>query len=70
MNTDDNQEPQVPIEVESEQDWNNNVNQIVEVMSNVNTESPAAELNATSMQDFDGERIEFNEDLPGLNTIK
>lgn len=68
MNTDNDQEPQnTP---EADQDWNNNVDQAVEILSNIDTGSPEAELNATSMQDYDGGRIEFNEDLSGSNTIK
>lgn len=43
---------------------------MVDALQDVDTQAPNAELNATSISDNNGGRIELNEDLDGPNVIK
>lgn len=43
---------------------------MVDALQDVDTQAPNAELNATSISDNNGGRIELNEDLAGPNVIK
>lgn len=43
---------------------------LVDALQSVDTESPEASLNATSIEDNNGDRIELNEDPSDPNVIK
>ncbi|MDO8498402.1 MAG: hypothetical protein Q7S44_01315 [bacterium] len=43
---------------------------LVDVLQSVDTESPEANLNATSIEDNNGDRIELNEDPPNFESSR
>lgn len=48
----------------------NNLTQVMDAMKSVDTKSPEAQANATSIADNNGGRIELNEDLKNPKIIK
>lgn len=68
MNNDDpNQSPQP---TDSSNDSGPALTDLVDALQSVDTQSPEASLNATSIEDNNGDRIELNEDPSDPNVIK
>ena len=74
MNTDDpNQTPTSDNQqqtTDSSSDSGQPLADLVDALQSVDTESPEASLNATSIEDNNGDRIELNEDPSDPNVIK
>ena len=63
MNTDEpNQTPQQPTDSSDNSDSGQPLADLVDVLQSVDTTTPEASLNATSIEDNNGDRIELNED--------
>lgn len=77
MNTDDpNPTPmsdnnqQIPTDAGNNNDSGQPLADLVDALQSVDTQSPEASLNATSIEDNNGDRIELNEDPSDPNIIK
>ena len=75
MNTDDpnqitpsDNNQQQPIEPNS--DSGQPIADLVDALQSVDTEAPEADLNATSIEDNNGGRIELNEDPPNFESSR
>jgi len=55
---------------ESNSDSSQSLADLVDALQSVDTEAPEAGLNATSIDDNNGDRIELNEDPSNPNVIK
>lgn len=74
MDTDPNQTPQNDNNLQQATDSSGNSGQpmvdLVDALQSVDTQSPEASLNATSIEDNNGGRIELNEDPSDPSVIK
>ena len=74
MNTDDpNQTPTSDNQqqtTDSSSDSGQPLADLVDALQSVDTESPEASLNATSIEDNNGDRIELNEDPPNFESSR
>ena len=77
MNTDDpnqtpsdNNQPQPTESGESSNSGQAQLTDLVDALQSVDTTTPEATLNATSIEDNNGNRIELNEDPADPNVIK
>ena len=68
MNTDDS--PQQPTYSSESNNSGQSVADLVDALQSVDTTTPEASLNATSIEDNNGDRIELNEDPSDPSVIK